>query len=106
MFSIFAGLAKIERDLIAERTKAGLAAARARGRHGGRPYKMTPAKLRLARAAMGQPETRIGDLCKELGVSRQTLYRFVGPKGELRPDGARLLDRKRRVDGVGKRDAA
>lgn len=106
MFSIFAGLAKIERDLIAERAKAGLAAARARGRHGGRPYKMTPAKLRLARAAMGQPETRIGDLCKELGVSRQTLYRFVGPKGELRPDGARLLDRKRRVDGVGKRDAA
>lgn len=106
VFSIFAGLAEFERELIVERTKAGLAAVRARGRHGGRPYKMTPAKLRLARASMGQPETRIGDLCKDLGVSRQTLYRFVSPQGELRPDGARLLDRKRRTTEIGKRDAA
>ena len=45
---------------LAERTRAGLASARARGRHGGRPYKMTPAKLRLAMTAMGQPETHIG----------------------------------------------
>ncbi len=45
---------------------------------------MTTAKLRQAQAAMGQPETHVGTLCRELGVTRQTLYRHVGPKGELR----------------------
>jgi hypothetical protein len=54
-----------------------------------------PAKLRLAQAAMAERDTKVGDLCKELGVTRQTLYRFVGPKGELRPDGAKLLEPKR-----------
>ena len=53
--------------------------------------KMTAAKLRLARAAMGHPETKIGPLCKELGVTRQTLYRHVCPKGKIRPDGEKLL---------------
>jgi DNA invertase Pin-like site-specific DNA recombinase len=95
IFGIFAALAEFERELIVERTKAGLAAARARGRHGGAPYKMTPAKLRLAMAAMGQPETHIGALCRELGVTRQTLYRHVAPDGALRPDGQRLLEGKR-----------
>lgn len=91
VFAIFAGLAEFERELIAERTKAGLAAARARGRHGGRPFKMTPSKLRRAAAAMGQPETKVADLCVELGITRQTLYRFVSPTGELRDAGKRLL---------------
>jgi len=95
VFGFFAALAEFERELIVERTKAGLASARARGRSGGRPYKMTTAKLRLARAAMGNPETRIRDLCTELGVTRQTLYRHVGPDGSLRPDGQKLLDRKK-----------
>ena len=45
---------------------------------------MTTAKLRRAQAAMGQPETHVSALCRELGVTRQTLYRYVGPKGELR----------------------
>ena len=94
VFGIFAALAEFERELIVERTLAGLAAARARGRHGGRPYKMTPAKLRLAQAAMGQPETKISELCTELGISRQTLYRFVSPAGELRADGQKLLSRR------------
>uniref|UniRef100_UPI003982F4C3 helix-turn-helix domain-containing protein n=1 Tax=Gaiella sp. TaxID=2663207 RepID=UPI003982F4C3 len=62
-----------------------------RGRKGGRPYKMTAAKLRLATASMGQPDTKISELCTELGVSRQTLYRHVSPTGELRPDGRKLL---------------
>ncbi|WP_424140706.1 recombinase family protein [Roseomonas chloroacetimidivorans] len=91
MFGVFAALSEFERELIVERTKAGLASARARGRHGGRPYKMTPAKLRLAQAAMGRRETGVGALCAELGVTRQTLYRHVDPEGRLRPDGERLL---------------
>ena len=96
VFGIFAALAEFERELIVERTKAGLAAARARGRHGGRPYKMTAAKLRLAQAAMADQETNVGDLCREPGITRQTLYRHVGPTGELREDGRKLLERRRR----------
>lgn len=93
VFGIFAALAEFERALISERTVAGLAAARARGRNGGRPFKMTAAKIRLAMAAMGQKETKVSDLCKELGITRQTLYRHVSPSGELRPDGAKLLSK-------------
>jgi DNA invertase Pin-like site-specific DNA recombinase len=91
IFGIFAALAEFERDLIAERTKAGLDAARARGRKGGAPYKMTPAKLRLAQAAMEKSETHVTALCKELGITRQTLYRYVSPNGKLRKDGQKLL---------------
>lgn len=97
IFGIFAALAEFERELIVERTKAGLAAARARGRKGGRPFKMTPAKLRLAQAAMGKPETVIADLCAEIGITRQTLYRFLDPTGQVRPAGARLLERGRQL---------
>lgn len=96
VFGIFAALAEFERELIRERTLAGLAASRARGRRGGRPYKMTAAKIRLAMASMGQPDTTVGDLCKELGVSRQTLYRHVSPTGELRDDGHRVLTQSQR----------
>lgn len=91
VFSIFAALSEFERDLIIERTMAGLAAARARGRFGGAPFKMTPAKVRLAMAAMGKPETKVSELCEELGVTRQTLYRHVAPDGGLRKDGKKLL---------------
>lgn len=93
VFGIFAALAEFERELISERTAAGLASARARGRKGGRPFKMTAAKLRLAMASMGQPETKVGELCAEMNITRQTLYRHVSPKGELRPDGLKLLSR-------------
>jgi len=94
IFGIFAALAEFERELIRARTIAGLSSARARGRNGGRPYTMTPAKLRLAQAAMAKRDSTVGDLCKELGVTRQTLYRFVDPKGEWRADGTKLLKRK------------
>ena len=94
VFGIFAALAEFERELTVERTRASLASARARGRNGGRPFKMTAAKLRLAQAAMGQPGTKVGELCAELGVSRQTLYRHMDPKGTLRLDGEKLLGRK------------
>lgn len=93
VFGIFAALAEFERELISERTVAGLASARARGRKGGRPYKMNAYKLRMAMAAMGQPETKVGELCHQLGITRQTLYRHVSPQGELRSDGEKLLDR-------------
>ncbi|MEO9246824.1 recombinase family protein [Citricoccus nitrophenolicus] len=95
VFGIFAALAEFERELISERTKAGLASARARGRKGGRPYKMTPAKIRLAMASMGNKDTNVGALCKELGITRQTLYRHVSPTGELRAAGQKVLAQRR-----------
>jgi DNA invertase Pin-like site-specific DNA recombinase len=69
VFGIFAALAEFERELIVGRTKASLLAARARVRQADGPYKMTPAKLRLARAAMTDPDIDVGDLCRELGVT-------------------------------------
>ena len=91
VFGIFAALAEFERELIRERTIAGLESARARGRKGGRKFSMTKAQVRLAQAAMGNKETRISSLCEELGVTRTTLYRYVGPQGELRKHGNCVL---------------
>jgi DNA invertase Pin-like site-specific DNA recombinase len=73
-FAIFAGLAEFERDLIRERTIAGLEAARARGRKGGRRSVFTPSKLRRAQAAMANRDTHVIALCKELEVSKSVLY--------------------------------
>lgn len=94
VFGIFAALAEFERELISERTRAGLVSARARGHKGGAPFKMTVPKVRLAMTAMGRPSTNVGDLCKELGITRQTLYRHVAPDGTLREDGQKLLQTK------------
>jgi DNA invertase Pin-like site-specific DNA recombinase len=101
VFGIFAALAEFERELIVERTRAGMAAARARGRNGGRPYRMTAAKLRLAMAAMASRDTKVAVLCSELGITRQTLYRHVDPKGNLRPDGQKLLDSQKSATKIG-----
>ena len=95
VFGIFAALAEYERELICERTKAGLTAARARGRKGGRKHKMTLPKLRLAQDAMARDDTKVVELCRELGIARQTLYRHVGPKGQLRPDAEKLMGQKK-----------
>ena len=65
--------------------------ARARGREGGRPLALTRAKVRLAQAAMGKRETNVRELCVELGVTKATLYRYVGPNGELRQRGQKVL---------------
>ncbi len=91
VFGIFAALAEFERELIRERTKAGLDAARARGRKGGRKFAMSKAQVRLAQAAMGKRETSVADLCDELRITRATLYRYVGPDGELRKHGRQVL---------------
>ena len=95
IFGIFASLAEYERELISERTKAGLNSARARGRKGGRQFKMTPSKISLAQGAMEKSDTKIVPLCKELGITRQTLYRHISPTGQLRPDAQKVLDAKK-----------
>jgi DNA invertase Pin-like site-specific DNA recombinase len=97
VFGIFAALAEFERDLIVERTNAGLASARARGRTGGAKFKMTPAKLRMAQAAMANRDTSVDDLCKDLGVTRTTLYRYVDEKGALRDYGHKLLNSRKQA---------
>jgi len=90
VFGIFATLAEFERDLIRERTRAGLAAARARGRNGGRPRSMTKAKLKTAMAMMADPENSARDVAQQLGVSLSTLYSYVDGKGQPK-EGARQL---------------
>jgi DNA invertase Pin-like site-specific DNA recombinase len=92
VFGTFAPLAEFERDLISERTKAGLAAARAADEKGGAPFTITAAKVRLTMAAMGQKETKVANLCNELGVTRQTFCRHVAPDGTLRKDGLRAVE--------------
>ena len=90
-FGIFAALAEFESDLIRERTIAGLQAARARGRKGGRKFALTKAQVRMAQAAMANRDTSVSELCKELGVKPVTLYRYVDPNGDLRDYGKRVL---------------
>jgi DNA invertase Pin-like site-specific DNA recombinase len=80
VFHIFGALAEFERDLIRERTQAGLAAARARGRRGGRPRAEalnTPQKVALAQALHRDKSHSISDICRILHISRATLYRYV-----------------------------
>ena len=91
VFGIFAALAEFERELMRERTVAGLAAARARGRKGGRKFALSKAQVRLAQAAMARRDTSVGVLCTELGIKPVTLYRYVGPEGELREQGHKVL---------------
>jgi DNA invertase Pin-like site-specific DNA recombinase len=94
VFGIFAALAEFERELIRERTRAGLQAARMRGRKGGRKFALTKAQIRLAQASMGKKETIVSRLCGELGITRATLYRYVGPNGKLREHGKRVLGKE------------
>jgi DNA invertase Pin-like site-specific DNA recombinase len=92
IFSIFGALAEFERELIIERTKAGLQAARARGRVGGRKFNLTKAQVRLAEASMKNRDTSVAELCKELKITRATLYKYISPEGELRDYGKRVLE--------------
>ena len=78
-FHIFGALAQFERELIRERTHAGLAAARARGRKGGRPRKLSADRVRMARRLLADPETTVSDVAKTLGVHRSTLHKALQP---------------------------
>ncbi|WP_052214269.1 helix-turn-helix domain-containing protein [Belnapia sp. F-4-1] len=93
MPGVFAALVEFGRRLASARGAAGLAAARAHGHPGGRPCKMTPAKLRLAQEGMSRRGIAVGALCAELGITRQTLYRHLDPEGRLRRDVEKLLCR-------------
>ena len=77
IFHVFGALAEFERDLIRERTLAGLAAARARGRVGGRPTVWTPAKLSTAKAMHASGDYDVSSIAKVLGVSRASVYRAL-----------------------------
>jgi DNA invertase Pin-like site-specific DNA recombinase len=79
IFHIFGALAEFERELIVERTQAGLAAARARGRKGGRRTVMTPEKLAVARQMIDDPDTNhtVAKVAETIGVSRSALYRAL-----------------------------
>lgn len=77
IFHVFGALAEFERELIRERTNAGLASARSRGRLGGRPRVMTAKQLRLAKTMLKDSNTTIKEVCQTLQVSKTTLYRYL-----------------------------
>lgn len=93
VFHVFRAVVEFERDLILERTMAGLEAARARGRKRGRKPAMDEKKVALASKLMLDREKPISEVCEAVGVSRATLYRY------LTPDGKR---RERRREGAGR----
>jgi len=77
VFHIFGALAEFEHNLIQERTSAGLAAARARGRNGGRPLKLDEKKRGLAIKLYNERERSIKEICQIMGISRPTLYSYI-----------------------------
>jgi DNA invertase Pin-like site-specific DNA recombinase len=91
VFGIFAALAEFESELIRERTQAGLASARARGRLGGRPRKMTQETLHMAMAAMAAPQANAREVARRLGMTTTTLYDYVNGDGSLKLLGQALL---------------
>jgi DNA invertase Pin-like site-specific DNA recombinase len=76
-FHIFAALAEFERQLIRERTQAGLKAARARGRLGGRPQALQPARQKRAVQLYHKKELTVREICEMMGISKPTLYAYV-----------------------------
>ena len=77
VFHIFGALAEFEREIIRERTKAGLEAARARGRRGGAKHKLTRKEVAMIQRIYASKDTPVKDICDSFGISRATLYRYV-----------------------------
>lgn len=77
IFHMFGALAEFERNLIRERTQAGLQAARARGRQGGRRQKLTPQEIEIGRSLAADPKRSVTSICEHLGISRPTFYRYI-----------------------------
>lgn len=92
VFGMFAALAEFERELIIERTKAGLAAARARGRSGGRPRKMDLPTLNMAMSALSDHRSVARDIAKKLNISTATLYEYVNGDGTPKEKADKLLE--------------
>jgi DNA invertase Pin-like site-specific DNA recombinase len=82
VFNIFASLAEFEREIIRERTNAGLQAARSRGRNGGRPKALSESKAEMARQLYADRTHSIAEICQTLGISRTTFYRYVSPQDQ------------------------
>jgi DNA invertase Pin-like site-specific DNA recombinase len=85
IFHIFGALAEFERDIIRERTKAGLHAARSRGRKGGRPNALTDRQINIAQSLYKDPNTSIPEICRTLKISRATFFRYIKPREEQKP---------------------
>ena len=87
-FNIFASLAEFEREIIRERTVAGLTAAKARGRSGGRPKGLPLKSMQKAQSALllyNSEQKNVGEIAEELGLSRATCYRYIELAKELKP---------------------
>ena len=80
IFHLFGALAEFERNLIRERTQAGLQAARARGRKGGRRPKLTAQQIEIGRSLAADPKRSVTSICEHLGISRPTYYRYICPE--------------------------
>jgi DNA invertase Pin-like site-specific DNA recombinase len=98
VFGIFAALAEFEAALIRERTQAGLSAARARGRVGGRPRKMTAPVLTMVMTALADRRNEATEVAQRLGITTTTLYTYVNGDGSPKAAGQRLLDAARAAD--------
>ncbi|WP_028389335.1 recombinase family protein [Legionella fairfieldensis] len=96
VFGIFASLAEFERELIRERTQAGLLAARARGRNGGRPRKMDEHTIKMAMVAMSDRNSVAHEVAKRLNITTTTLYTYVNGDGSLKEAGSKLLNQSNR----------
>ena len=77
VFHIFGALAEFEREIIRERTQAGLQSARSRGKIGGRPKALTPKEVQILRNMAADKSLTVSDICQTLGIGRTTFYRYV-----------------------------